>query len=192
MILTLFAIKLLVTIIRFSRLGRGTSLPGIIIEKYYPQLLEKLGSQFKKVIFITGTNGKTTTQHLISYLLKREDEDVCSNKSGANLIRGIATSIILDTTFTGKLKSDIGVFEVEEASMPILTKYLKPSHIVVTSLYRDQLDAYGELVKTRNYILNAVKSCPKSKLFLNKNDENVSSIASECNNDTTLFSIEIR
>jgi len=99
------------------------------------------------------------------------------------------SAVISDCSIFGKTKSDIAVFEVEEATMPIITKFVTSSHIVVTNLFRDQLDAYGEILKTRSYILHAIEQSPKAQIFLNGDDRNVGSITSGIKNKVTLFSL---
>ena len=181
--------KIFAKLIRLFKLGGGTALPGLFIEKYFPSSLRSLTKNYKKIVLITGTNGKTTTQKLLRHLLEQKGYTVTSNTSGANLIRGIAISIISDTNIFGRVKKDIAVFEVEEATMPMVTKYISADYIIVTNLFRDQLDAYGEIVKTRSYILEAIKSQPKAKVSLLHDDDNVSSIADEIPNDVKFFTV---
>lgn len=182
-------IKFVSSVLRLTRIGGGTSLPGLLIENYFPSFLVQLFSQYKKVVIVTGTNGKTTTQRFIKHLFEANNIKITSNISGANLFRGIATCVIRDTNIFGRIKSDISVIEVEEATMPILTKYVKPDFIVVTNLFRDQLDAYGELIKTREYIKAAIVNCPKSTLVLNSDDGNVKSLSNGLKNKIIHFSI---
>jgi UDP-N-acetylmuramyl tripeptide synthase len=190
MFIVILLSKIITFFLRLLRLGGGTALPGLIFEKYFPESLSKLTSNYKKIIFITGTNGKTTTQQLLRHLLEFKKVHVASNISGANIFRGIAAAIVSDCNVFGKAKSDIAVFEVEEATMPIITKIISPDYIIVTSLYRDQLDAYGEILQTREYILESIKQVPEAKIVLNGDDKNLSSIASEVKNKVVLFSIK--
>lgn len=185
-IIILFS-KLVRKLLRLFKLGGGTSLPGLIFERYFPHYLSTLTEQYKNIVFISGTNGKTTTQRFLAHLLESKGIKIVSNKSGANLIRGIASTIVADCNIFGKAKSDSAVFEVEEATMPHLTKLVNPNHIIITNLFRDQLDAYGEVVKTRSYLLDAIKGARQAKVFLNGDDENVSSIAGEVGNKVTFF-----
>jgi len=184
--------KLITGIIRVFGLGGATSLPGLILEKYFPDKIEYFFKPYKKIIFITGTNGKTTTQRCLRHLIELKGKRVVSNKSGANLLRGIISSLIVDRNVFAKAKSDICIFEVEEATMPILTKYVKPSFILITNLFRDQLDAYGEITKVRNDIVQSVKNSPRSILFLNEDDPSVCSISSEVKNKSYYFFIKDR
>lgn len=189
MILIINFLKLILNILRFSKLGNGTTLPGLIIEKNFKSYFTYATKNCKNIILITGTNGKTTTQRFISYILKSFGLKVTSNGSGANLLRGIASTLIRDSDILGKVKSDFIVLEVEEATMPILTSLIQPNYIIITNIFRDQLDMYGEITKTREYILQALKNCPKSKVILNKDDENVASLANEISNKIIYFSV---
>ncbi len=189
MIILAWILKLIGKFLRLSGLGGGTALPGIIIERFFPSFISKYTKNYDKIVLVTGTNGKTTTQKLTRHILENADVDVVSNTSGANLIRGIASSIINDMSIFGKVRSDVAVFEVEEATMPILCDYVNASYIIVTNLYRDQLDAYGEVMKTREYIITGIKKQRRATIVLLGDDENVSSIANEVKNRTVLFSV---
>ena len=189
MIFLIYLVKIMSGFLRVFKFGGGTSLPGIIIESKFPATLRSISKGYKEVILITGTNGKTTTQKLLRKLLENKGLKVVSNKSGANLFRGIATTLALDKDFLGRNKNDIAILEVEEASMPIVTKYLNASYIVVTNLFRDQLDAYGEIVQTRQYIVDAFRKSKKSKMVLNGDDYNVLSMISEVKNKFIQFRI---
>lgn len=138
-------------LVKLAKKGNSTSFPGLAIEKRYPSLLKDLTQDFDKIILISGTNGKTTTRAVINHFYQSQSISICSNLGGANLVRGIATSLLLNRDFFGKPKSKIGIFEVEEASLPIITKYLKVNTLILTNLFRDQLDAYGEIDKTLDY-----------------------------------------
>ncbi len=144
-------VKLLIWFIRIFNFGNGTSLPGYFIEKTGLDILYKINKDLQRVILITGTNGKTTTRGLINHIFTKNNTLVVSNLSGANLIRGILTSLLNNYTFFADIKAKIAVLEVEEASLPILTKYLKADYIIFTNIFRDQLDAYGEIDKTLEY-----------------------------------------
>src|SRR5574344_1203900 len=74
--------------------GKGaTTLPGKLALKINPTIIRKL-SVDKDIITVTGTNGKTTTTHMIVEMLSNIGFDVVTNISGANLASGIATTLI--------------------------------------------------------------------------------------------------
>ncbi len=64
-------------------LGRGaTTLPGKVAVKVDPKILEKLCSG-RNCVTITGTNGKTTTTHMITDIFRNCGYTVVTNVSGA-------------------------------------------------------------------------------------------------------------
>lgn len=186
--------KILIKTIRFFNIGGGSALPGLLIEKIYPDILSNYSSNFftKGIIVITGTNGKTTTSSLISNILEKKGFKVLNNFSGSNLPRGIISSIIEKTEISNKKKFDFGVFEVDEAATKILIPQLNPDIIVVTNLFRDQLDRYGELDKTASIIFEAINSNKNKQqiVILNGNDPLIVSYAKKINAKILFFGIE--
>src|SRR5262245_31127579 len=123
------------------RLGRGgQALPGTIAGKIAPDLPGKLAAELPRgSILVTGTNGKTTTTKLIVAALRSAGETVLTNASGANLRSGIASALVSAADLRGRIDATIGVFEVDEATLRRVVPELRPRHIVVTNLFRDQL-----------------------------------------------------
>lgn len=196
--------KILVFISQKFGKGRGTSLPGIGVEKRYPELLAELGRGFEKIIFISGTNGKTTTRALLTHIYESQNIAVCSNRGGANLIRGIASTLLLNLSFTLKPKAKIAIFEVEEASLPVLSKYIKADTLILTNVFRDQLDAYGEVNKTVEYFKQAIlnldvkligdkidKNKPKLNLIYNGEDQKLSDLVESFEVNKLPFGLDI-
>ncbi|WP_051585810.1 MurT ligase domain-containing protein [Caldanaerobius polysaccharolyticus] len=166
---------------RFLRaIGRGgTSLPGKIVRKIDPHLLEKLAGRFTKGrIIVTGTNGKTTTCRMIKSIFERNGYKVLNNVSGANLISGLTTSVLNGCSFLGKPKGDILLLEVDEATMPLACKEIKPHAVVVTNLFRDQLDRYTEIDRTLYLIDKGLKKLSREcKIVLNADDPRVAGLS---------------
>jgi UDP-N-acetylmuramyl tripeptide synthase len=158
--------------------GSGTALPGLMAMKIEPNIISKLSEMLPKgVIVITGTNGKTTTAKMLAGILEGNGHKVLYNFSGSNLARGIASTLIENTNFWGtKINADIAIFEVDEATMPEIISQIRPSAILVTNLFRDQLDRYGEIDKTAAIIGQAIQMTPESKIILNADDPLVASL----------------
>ena len=153
--------------------GSGTSLPGLLIEKYYPQILKPLTQKYSTIILITGTNGKTTTRSILTHLFRSNNQKICTNSGGANIYRGLASSVLFDFNLLhNKPNSDTLILEVEEATLPRLSQYLKANYLILTNVFRDQLDVYGEIEQTSKYFEKAINNfTQKSNLKLVFNSE---------------------
>lgn len=154
--LLIFFTKLLMQLLRLT--GRsGSALPGLVMERLYPSFLPKvLKSVEKKIILITGTNGKTTTTKMLVAGLRGTGARVVTNSTGSNMTRGLIAALIEDMTYLGNLKpTDWFVFEMDEAYAPIFTEQLSPSILVALNVLRDQLDRYGEINTTARLIRQA-------------------------------------
>lgn len=151
----------------------GTSFVGMTVLKYYPDFLTHCRQYIKeKSITVTGTNGKTTTSGLISHIVENANQSVIHNVKGANMLTGVANVFALNLAPFKKF--DYSIIESDEAYLTKLYDYMPSDYLVVTNLFRDQLDRYGELSTTANYIKNAISKNPKLKLVLNADDPIVS------------------
>lgn len=132
---------------RVLNIGMGGTWPGEIALRLKPDILTILSRKIKKgVILISGTNGKTTTTHLLKAILEKDGKKVIINKSGANLVNGVVSALLTDCDFFGQLNADYAVFEVDENSLPAVISNIDQKLIIVLlNLFRDQLDRYGEV-----------------------------------------------
>jgi UDP-N-acetylmuramyl tripeptide synthase len=111
--------KLLTLALRVSGRGSGTALPGYLVGRYFPFVLEALVSQVPTVVAITGTNGKTTSQTMLSAILDQvAGAKVLRNKAGANLSQGILSELLKQSSPLGRLDFTHAVLEVEELPCP--------------------------------------------------------------------------
>ncbi len=189
-VLIAYLLKFIVWFLRTFTGNSGTALPGLILENYFPKTAKKLLADFEKVILITGTNGKTTTAQMICHLLEQNGISYITNKSGSNLVRGVLSSVLDAISFVTQSPKCIGVFEVEEGSMPKLIKLVKADLIVVTNIFRDQLDAYGEIDKTWKYIKSAIQSSENPILVLNGDDSRVLSLGKYSDNKKFILHLD--
>jgi len=171
--LAISAAKSVSSLIRFFGMGMASSLPGKVANTICPSILPFLANQLPQgCLAITGTNGKSTTSGLLASILRETGYQVIHNRQGANLIAGITAAFIEETSIGGSLKGNFGLLEVDEAALPVLTKAVCCQSIVVTNLFRDQLDRYGELDKTAQLITSGIKE-QNSAAILNADDPNV-------------------
>ncbi len=156
-----------ITLIVGRILKRGSSLPGYIASRIDPELIKKL-QQPPNVVMVTGTNGKTSTTHFISAVMERASYKVAHNSEGANMPQGILTTLVEKSTMTGTVDADIAVLEVDEGFLKQVTSSIKPNYLVLTNLFEDQLDRFGDLNKLVEKIKEAI---PKdTTLIINAND----------------------
>ncbi|MGH2348639.1 MAG: MurT ligase domain-containing protein [bacterium] len=131
---------------RFLRLGGGTTMPGRVAQAVDPDVVRSLAGRLSSgVVIVTGTNGKTTTSRLIAHIVRSAGVKPVHNRAGANLAAGIAAALVQHATMHSGMGGDLGVFEVDEATLPVVSGALAPRSIVLTNLFRDQLDRYGEI-----------------------------------------------
>jgi len=125
-------------------LGRrgGTTLPGRVLLRLEPRAIASLGKKLARgSVVVSATNGKTTTSSMLASVLEASGAAVVHNRAGSNMNWGVATAL-LDA---GSAPDQIGLFEVDEAWLDRVARDLDPSLILLSNLFRDQLDRYGEL-----------------------------------------------
>jgi len=147
------------TILRGLRLiKRGaTTLPGKVALGLDPDLLRSL-SKDVPVIAVTGTNGKTTTTRMLCAILRGLGWSVVTNRSGANLSTGLATTLLENRRRLRRPRT-AAVLEIDEAAFRRVAAGLSPRVVVVTNLFRDQLDRYGELATTMQFLAEGLDAC---------------------------------
>ena len=131
---------------RVLGVGGGTTMPGRIARGVDPDIMRRLATRLRYgSIVVSGTNGKTTTSRLIAHILGQASLVSVHNRAGANLAAGIVAALVQHASLRGDLHGDIGIFEVDEATLPVVQTPLAPGAVVLTNLFRDQLDRYGEI-----------------------------------------------
>ena len=177
---------------RRLRLGGGTTLPGAVAHRIDPHLPEKMASRLSRgSVLITGTNGKTTTSRLLSSILRQAGLRTVHNRSGANLLTGVTSALVNASDWLGLPRGDIGVFELDEAVLPQAVARLRPRAVVVTNLFRDQLDRYGEIDHIARLWRQALASlAPASTAVLNADDPLVASLAASTGAQVVYYGIQ--
>lgn len=171
--LTYLAIKLL-------HRSSGTSFVGMMTLKVCPDFLAHCRKYIKNnTITISGTNGKTTTSGLVAHIFEENQNTIIHNVKGANMLTGIANVFALNIKPFKRF--DYAVIESDEAYLTKLYDYFKADYLLVTNLFRDQLDRYGELSTTASFIQNAIDKNKELKLILNADDPLVTNFGKEKN-----------
>ncbi len=176
---------------RLSGRGGGTALPGLAARRLYPGLIGEVAARLPDgIVLVSGTNGKTTTSRLLASMLTSNNRRVLHNRSGSNLVRGIAASMVFSTHITGRPRGDVGLFETDEAVLPGLLSEISPSVVILNNLFRDQLDRYGELDTVYRRWEGAVAGLPpETCLVLNGDDPALARLGEEASCRVTYFGL---
>lgn len=173
-------------------MGGGSTLPGRVARRLDGGFIRSLvGDLPMGSILITGTNGKTTTATLLASILDKARMTPVHNRTGANLMAGIASSLIRECDLSGKAAGSIGLFEVDEAALPAAVRETSPRLVLINNLFRDQLDRYGELDTLASSMKKAVAGLdPGAVVALNADDPLVSSIGAGIEQRVIYYGIE--
>ena len=142
----------------------GSSFPGKVAHAIDPHILKHLSDHYE-VIIVSGTNGKTLTTSLIVQLLKQKYPNILTNPTGANLTQGIVSTFLNHTPAKGE--KNIAVLEVDEATIKHITPYIQPKLFVFTNIFRDQMDRFGEIYTTYQYMLDSASFAPEATILSN-------------------------
>ncbi len=168
-----------------SRLGGrgGSTLPGRLAETLAPGLLEALAGQVRRCnLVLTGSNGKTTTASLLAALLRKAGMRVVHNRTGANLTWGIASALVGEASWSGRLAADAGIMEADEAAFSDVVRAVRPRGVLVTNIFHDQLDRYGEVDSVRAMLCDGLALLPAgARVLLNADDPAVAGMAAVLN-----------
>ncbi|MGF9890769.1 Mur ligase family protein [Priestia megaterium] len=151
----------------------GSNIPGVVARKIDKNVLKKLADKTEKIIFISGTNGKTTTSQIVGHIFKESGHHIIHNSEGSNMITGITTAFIDNESLIPGKKADVAIIEIDEGSIERVSKEVKPDLMVFTNFFRDQLDRFGEIDILVNKIGEVLKTTD-AKLVLNADDPFVS------------------
>ena len=169
---------------RLARTGGGTTVPGKLLWKLDPGAIDRLAARLPLgSAVISSTNGKTTTAAMAAGIL-RERFRLAHNSSGANLVSGVASTLI------DARAAELGLFEVDEAALPEVLLRVKPKAVCLGNLFRDQLDRYGELEHVAERWRSAVLALPSdAALAVNGDDPQVGALAQE-RPDALVFGVD--
>jgi UDP-N-acetylmuramyl tripeptide synthase len=177
--------------------GGGTALPGVVAERVEPRLVERLAAQLGHgSIIVTGTNGKTTTAHMLSSIAAKAGYRPLHNRSGSNLMRGVATALLDNAGLLGRLSDAerrLGVFEVDEATLAEAVRAIKPRVLLFTNLFRDQLDRYGEVDSIAARWRSTLEAAPESTMaVLNADDPSVAALRESARGPVIFYGVDDR
>ena len=115
--------------------NNGETLPGRILLRIEPEAIALLARK-KKVILVSGTNGKTSTTKAVATLV-RQLGSVTTSGSGSNLSWGAATALMSNAEYA--------VLEIDELHLPGIIAQTDPTVVLLLNLTRDQLHRMHEV-----------------------------------------------
>ena len=174
-----------------KKMGRqGVTWAGKVALTICPDILEQLSSQVRKDIFATcGTNGKTTTNNMLCAALEAEGQKVICNHTGSNMLNGVVAAFVLAAGWNGKIDADYACIEADEASTRHIFPRIKPDYMLLTNLFRDQLDRYGEIDITMNILEEMMRKVPDMKIIVNGDDALSAYLAMDSGNSYITYGI---
>ena len=175
------------------RLGRGggTVIAGHVVPRIDPTALRTVTRRLRHgTVLVSGTNGKTTTSRLISHILEQGEMQALHNRAGANLVTGLVSAVVAQTSLSGWPRADVGLFEVDEATVPAALREIRPRAVLLTNIFRDQLDRYGEVHFVADLWAKAVQHLARdTTLVLNADDPLVATLGREHDESTIYFGV---
>lgn len=172
--IALIVSRMIYLAIRLLNRSSGTSFVGMSVLKICPDFLKYCRKYVNTALTITGTNGKTTTSGLLAHILESDNNSIVHNVKGANMLTGVANAFAL--SISPLKKFNYAVIESDEAYLQKLYDYFNADFLLVTNLFRDQLDRYGELSTTASFIKKAIDKNEQLKLLLNADDPLVTNL----------------
>ncbi len=186
--LAVAAAKLIRFALRLLRRG-GTAMPGRVAVRICPDILGYLAKDVETIV-VTGTNGKTTCSRMIEQAYENEKLNYFSIRSGANLLVGITAEFAVRAALTGKPRHKYAVIECDEAACRRTLGLLRPKVLVVTNIFRDQLDRFGAIAETLENIKAGILTTPETLLCLNADCSLTASLAGQVPNECVFFGVD--
>lgn len=185
----IWAAKLCSTACRLAG-KQGVTLAGRLARKIDPDILRELSSEVREKIFVVcGTNGKTTTNNLLCSAIESEGKKLVCNHTGSNMLDGVTAAFVLAAKNNGHLDANYASIEIDEASTVRVFPYFKPDYMVLTNLFRDQLDRYGEIDITMKLLNQAMHMAPDMTVIVNGDDALSAYLAMESGNPYVTYGI---
>ncbi|MCX7619800.1 MAG: MurT ligase domain-containing protein [Acidimicrobiales bacterium] len=147
---------------RLAHLGTGSVIGGKLALSLDHGLLRELAAG-RDLAIVSGTNGKTTTTHLLAAALSTLGP-VATNSLGANMPPGLVAALGNDRD------APRAALEVDERWVPRVLEQTGPATVVLLNLSRDQLDRSHEVRKIAQTWHEALAHLPVERVVANADD----------------------
>ncbi len=159
--LALAAGKAAGTASKVLRTGGGTSFPGRVARQIDPRVLQKVAAASDaRTVVVTGSNGKTTTCRMLAALAQAAGLRLTQNRAGSNLLQGVISAAVRAADLRGRMDAQLLLLEVDEATVAPVAPQVQPDTFLVTNIFRDQLDRFGELYSMARGLADVDRGLP--------------------------------
>ena len=182
-VIVLCLTKFLLLICKILKINvtRGIGLVAVKLQKDFISHFYNI--DYKKTIFITGTNGKSTTNSIIVSIFNNTGKKIVTNINDDDSIYGVATSLIKNASLSGKINTDFLIFEIDELSLSDMYKYLPGKNICITNILKGSIGSYAY----PDIIFNKIKNIITKDVTLFLNNEDARSKALEDYSDNVIY-----
>lgn len=188
-ILALYLSKLIARAIDLLAKGRGTNLPGAVALKIDPQFLRHIrGVDPEKTVFVTGTNGKSTTTNLLVRILRENGYSVISNLDGANMTPGVAVPLLRSCSLSGRVQCDYVVMETDERYVARIRQQIPARYLCITNIQKDQVQRNGRAQLYLEPVRQAIR--PGMTVLVNQDEPNACALGETADVQTVRFGIQ--
>jgi lipid II isoglutaminyl synthase (glutamine-hydrolysing) len=150
-------------------LGAGSIIGGRVTLALDRQALRRLATG-RRVVLVSGTNGKTTTSHLVAAAVRTAGQ-VAHNAGGSNMADGAVAAL------AEAPDAEYAVLEVDELHVAAVAHAVDPAVVVLLNLTRDQLDRATEVGAIASALGRALAQHPGTVVVANADDPMVVSAA---------------
>ncbi|WP_345764568.1 MurT ligase domain-containing protein [Diaminobutyricibacter sp. McL0608] len=172
--------------------GGGSAVPGRVALAIAPRFLERSMTRLPLgVLFVSGSNGKSTTTNMLTGILREHGLDVFTNPSGGNLPQGIASALLASVPLDGYVRGDVAVIEVDEAYGVNLATILKPRGALLLNVQIDQLNRFFEPARVVG-MLRSIADTASEFVVVNADDDSLRGVGAELaaqGRDVTAFGV---
>ncbi|MEN9992879.1 MAG: UDP-N-acetylmuramyl tripeptide synthetase [Actinomycetota bacterium] len=157
--------------------GGGSAVPGRAALLIEPRFLQKtLGRMSSGIYFVSGSNGKSTTTAMLVKVLREHGLCVLSNPAGGNLPQGLASALLADVDWLGRLQHDVAILEVDEAYGKLIAAKVAPNGLLLTNIQLDQLNRFHSPEEVFDY-LDELANLTTGLIVVNGTDANTERLA---------------
>ncbi|WP_022881132.1 MurT ligase domain-containing protein [Gryllotalpicola ginsengisoli] len=153
----------------------GYHIPGMLAFRISPSVLAYIRKP-AKTVFITGTNGKSTTTALVGHILRESGLRVAYNTESNNQ-PGIIASLLRYASIFNRSQADFLVLEVAEEALSKIVPVIHPQYLLMTNVQKD----VPQVNQSPNYVREKISGVitDDMELIVNNDDPDVSSIGAK-------------